>query len=69
MVGLVTAGTQFSMEQMQNAATMFTDPRAAITKVRDTMDDLAHAMTGHGGRRTNGHSEHHASSTVHGRKA
>jgi hypothetical protein len=70
MVGLMTAGTQFSVEQVQNAATLFTDPRTAMTKVRDSMDNLAHAMTGRGGRTGGGHTEsHHASETTHERKA
>ena len=56
MIGLVTAGTQFSVEQMQNAAAMFRDPKGAMGRVKESIDNLCDAMQG----KTHSHS-----TTVH----
>lgn len=46
MVGLATAGTKFTIEQMQNAVALFTDSQSAMNRVRNSLDNLSNAMAG-----------------------
>jgi len=45
VVGLATAGTKFTLKQMQNAMGVFTEPQAVINNVRESLDSISHAMT------------------------
>jgi hypothetical protein len=45
VVGLATAGTRFTLKQMQNAMGVFTEPQAVINNVRESLDNISHAMT------------------------
>jgi hypothetical protein len=44
MVGLASAGTKFTIRQMQNAITVFTDSQSVLNEVRDSLDDISKAM-------------------------
>lgn len=55
MMGLAAASTRFTWRQMQNAAGMFTGSQEALNKVRDSIEDVRHAMSG-----TNGHASQRA---------
>jgi len=48
VVGLVQAGAQFSIEQIQNAAGLVTDPKAAMGRMKDSIDNVANALSGKG---------------------
>ena len=45
VVGLATAGTKFTLKQMQNAMGVFTEPQAVINNVRESLDNISNAMT------------------------
>ncbi len=48
VIGLVQAGAQFSVEQMQNAAGLITDPKAAMGLIKDSLDHVSDALSGKG---------------------
>jgi hypothetical protein len=48
MVGLVQAGAQFSVEQIQNAAGLITDPKAAMGRMKNSIDHVSDALSGKG---------------------
>ena len=45
MMGLASAGTKFTIRQMQNAITVFTDSQSVLNNVRDSLDNISSAMT------------------------
>jgi hypothetical protein len=45
MMGIASAGTKFTMRQMQNVITVFTDSQSALNNVRDSLDNISSAMT------------------------
>jgi hypothetical protein len=45
MMGLASAGTKFTIRQMQNAIGVFTDSQAVMNNVRDSLDNISSAMT------------------------
>jgi len=45
VVGLASAGTKFTLKQMQNAMGVFTEPQAVINNVKESLDNISHAMT------------------------
>jgi len=45
VVGLATAGTKFTLKQMQNAICVFTEPQSVINNVRESLDNISDAMT------------------------
>ncbi len=44
MMDLASAGTKFTIRQMQNAITVFTDSQSVMNDVRDSLDDISKAM-------------------------
>jgi esterase/lipase len=44
-MGLASAGTKFTLRQMQNAITVFTDSQSVLNNVRDSLDNISSAMT------------------------
>ena len=48
VIGLAQAGAQFSVEQMQNAAGLITDPKAAMGRIKDSLDHVSDALSGKG---------------------
>jgi len=72
VVGLVQAGAQFSVEQMQNAAGLITDPKAAMGRMKDSIDQVSNALSGKGDAVNTLKEDDAANRTevhVHGRKA
>jgi hypothetical protein len=45
VVGLASAGTKFTLKQMQNAMGVFTEPQTVINNVKESLDNISHAMT------------------------
>lgn len=44
MIGFATATTKFTIHQMQNAVVAITEPRSAMSRVRQSIDNLSQAM-------------------------
>jgi len=45
VMGLASAGTKFTIKQMQNAIGVFTEPQSVMNNVRDSLDNISSAMT------------------------
>jgi hypothetical protein len=45
LIGLTSAATVFSIQQMQNAFTMLTDSRSGVNRIQHSIDSISHAMT------------------------
>jgi len=45
LIGLTSAATVFSIQQMQNAFTMLTDSRSGVNRFQQSIDSISHAMT------------------------
>jgi len=43
---MATAGTRFTIDQMFNAMSVFTDPTGAMNRVKTSMDNISGAMRG-----------------------
>jgi len=52
---MASAGTRFTIDQMFNAMSMFTDPSGAMNRVKHSMDNLSGAMQGHSGAAESSH--------------